>query len=224
MILPRPPAAPAIPRQFMSQAEMDLIRQDHKAAITRYYTALNVDKTLKKQLIQAVHPMYTSALRVPLMGFTNVPTNQMIQHLYQNYSCVSPAMLANADARLRERFDPTMPIEMLFTCMDEVQDLVTAGDNAYTDVQLINIAYNLIFSTGVHNDACKEWIRLTTARRTWATFKPHFTETHRLLHKMQTSAARAGYTANNMFVDEVNKQMTETLAQLAEATYSDRTA
>eukprot|EP00957_Ditylum_brightwellii_P146984 11190496-Ditylum_brightwellii.AAC.1 len=100
MILPRPPMAPAIPRHFMSQADMDLIRQDHKAAIMRYYTALNVDKPLKKQLTKLVHLMHTGALHVLLMEFTNAPTNQIIQHLHQNYGHVSPTMLANADARL----------------------------------------------------------------------------------------------------------------------------
>eukprot|EP00957_Ditylum_brightwellii_P119916 9150841-Ditylum_brightwellii.AAC.1 len=77
---------------------MDAICQDHKAAITRYYTALNVDKTLKKQLTKAVHSIYTSALQVPLMGFTNISTVTIIQHLYQKYGRVTPAMMANADA------------------------------------------------------------------------------------------------------------------------------
>eukprot|EP00957_Ditylum_brightwellii_P023870 1800285-Ditylum_brightwellii.AAC.1 len=49
-------------------------------------------------------------------------------------------------------------------------------------------------------------------------------EAHRLLHKMQTSAARVDYTINNLFMDKVNKQADEALAQLAEATYSNRSA
>eukprot|EP00957_Ditylum_brightwellii_P094590 7204742-Ditylum_brightwellii.AAC.1 len=163
---------------------MDAICQDHKAAITRYYTALNVDKTLEKQLTEAVHPLYTSALQVPLMGFTNVSAIAIVQHLYQNNGRVTPAMMVNADACIREKFDPTLPIEVLFTGMDEVQDLATVGENTYSDAQLTNITYNLIFSTGVHNDVCKEWIRLTPAGRTWAGFKPHFTAAHRMLHKM----------------------------------------
>eukprot|EP00957_Ditylum_brightwellii_P057985 4397000-Ditylum_brightwellii.AAC.1 len=53
VIPPRPPTTPTLPRQFMSQIEMDAIHQDHKVAITRYYTALNVGKTLEKQLTEA---------------------------------------------------------------------------------------------------------------------------------------------------------------------------
>eukprot|EP00957_Ditylum_brightwellii_P157041 11952011-Ditylum_brightwellii.AAC.1 len=41
---------------------------------------------------------------------------------------------------------------------------------------------------------------------------------------MQTLAARAGYTANYICKDQVNKQTAEALAQIAEATSSDRAA
>eukprot|EP00957_Ditylum_brightwellii_P128282 9784501-Ditylum_brightwellii.AAC.1 len=106
--------------------------------------------------------------------------------------------------------------------MDKVQDLTTAGENTYSDVQLTNIAYNLIFSTGVHNEACKEWIYLTPAGQTWAAFKPHFTAVHQLLHRMQTLAAMARCTANNVYEEQVHKQTAEALSQLADATSSDR--
>eukprot|EP00957_Ditylum_brightwellii_P086587 6587883-Ditylum_brightwellii.AAC.1 len=72
IIPPRTPALPMLPCQFMSQVEMDNIQQDHKAAITHYYITLNMDNALKKQLVDSVHPMYTSSLHAPLMGFTNV--------------------------------------------------------------------------------------------------------------------------------------------------------
>eukprot|EP00957_Ditylum_brightwellii_P096933 7381880-Ditylum_brightwellii.AAC.3 len=67
-----PPPTPYMPRQFMLQQEMDSIHQDHKAAITCYYTALNVDKTFKKQLVETIYPMYVSALRQPILGLTNI--------------------------------------------------------------------------------------------------------------------------------------------------------
>eukprot|EP00957_Ditylum_brightwellii_P083024 6311574-Ditylum_brightwellii.AAC.1 len=130
--------------------------------------------------------------------------------------------MANADAPMRENFDRTLQLKVLFTQMDKVQDLATAGENTYSDAQLTNIAYKLIFSTSVQNEACKEWIHLTPAGQMWAAFKPNFTAAHRMLHEMQTLAARAGYTANYIYKDQVNKQTAEALAQLAEAASSVR--
>eukprot|EP00957_Ditylum_brightwellii_P144921 11038534-Ditylum_brightwellii.AAC.1 len=77
----------------------------------------------------------------------------------------------------------------------------------------------------MHNDACKEWICLTPAGAagpTLVAFEPHFTTADQLLHKMQTLILRAGYTANNVFEEELHYQTAEALAQLAEATSSDR--
>eukprot|EP00957_Ditylum_brightwellii_P155627 11846311-Ditylum_brightwellii.AAC.1 len=181
---------------------MDNIQHNHKAAITCYYMALKVDKELKKQIVDSVHPMYTSAICAPLMGFTNISSFVIVQHLYQNYSCVSPTMLEEVDNKLCNKFNPSFAIKVLFTRIDAIHGLAPAGNNAYMNAQLTNKAYNLIFSTGIHNDACKKWLQIMPGTRTWATFKTHFTEAHCLLHQMQTSAAKVGYTANNIYMEE----------------------
>eukprot|EP00957_Ditylum_brightwellii_P068737 5217591-Ditylum_brightwellii.AAC.1 len=113
VVPPHPPPTPDMPRQCMSQAEMDIIRQDHKAAITRYYTALN-----------------------PLLGPINIASLQVNQYLYHQNGRVSPAMLRQADTKLCKKFDPLLLIEVLFARMDEVQDLATAGEIAYTNAQM----------------------------------------------------------------------------------------
>eukprot|EP00957_Ditylum_brightwellii_P204388 15339013-Ditylum_brightwellii.AAC.1 len=77
----------------MLQAEIDTIRQDYKVAITRYYTGHNVDKALKKQMVETINPMYISALRQPLLGLKNAACLQVMQHQYQHYGRVSPTML-----------------------------------------------------------------------------------------------------------------------------------
>eukprot|EP00957_Ditylum_brightwellii_P087815 6687579-Ditylum_brightwellii.AAC.1 len=101
-------------------------QEDHKVAIASYYTALNVDKVLKKQLVDTVHPMYTSVLCAPLMGFTNISSLAIMQYLYQNYSHVSPAMLAEAHNKLQDKFNLFLPIRVLFTCIDTIQHLASA--------------------------------------------------------------------------------------------------
>eukprot|EP00957_Ditylum_brightwellii_P010308 779535-Ditylum_brightwellii.AAC.1 len=72
VIPPRPFTTPNLAQQFMLQAEMDTIYQDHKAAITRYYTAHNVDKTLKKQVVDTILPKRIGALCQPLLGLTKI--------------------------------------------------------------------------------------------------------------------------------------------------------
>eukprot|EP00957_Ditylum_brightwellii_P123683 9429243-Ditylum_brightwellii.AAC.1 len=109
--------------------------------------------------------------------------------------------------------------------MEKVQVLTTAGANTYTDAQLISIAFDLVFSSGIHSNACKEWPRKPCPNQTLTSFKHHFTEAHCLLHEMQTFVVQEGYTANFAYEeDSSNTQAAEVLAKLAVATTNDRAA
>eukprot|EP00957_Ditylum_brightwellii_P116371 8876236-Ditylum_brightwellii.AAC.1 len=79
-------------------------------------------------------------------------------------------------------------MEDFFEQFNVAQDLCTAGHNPYSDVQLINIGFDLVFHTAVHNDTCKEWLCRPPADKTWANFRTHFTEAHRYLHELQANA------------------------------------
>eukprot|EP00957_Ditylum_brightwellii_P142338 10843994-Ditylum_brightwellii.AAC.1 len=103
-----------------------------------------------------------------------------------------------ANKRLQEKVDPSLPIETLFSCFGMVQDLSTAGNSPYTDNQLMNIAFDLVFSNGVHNDTCKEWLQVPAAN------------------------PQAGYTANSVNADYLQEQGTDAIACLVEATKADR--
>eukprot|EP00957_Ditylum_brightwellii_P004651 354024-Ditylum_brightwellii.AAC.1 len=95
-------------------------------------------------------------------------------------------------------------------------------------MQLVTKAYDLIFKTGIHNNACKEWIRKVAADKTYPNLQLHFIRAHRELHQLQTAACQAGYSVNIAEVeeqdDEVRHRTVEALANLAEATTTDRTA
>jgi hypothetical protein len=49
---------------------------------------------------------------------------------------------------------------------------------SYGAQQIINIAYALIFNTGVYGDACKEWEKQYILEKIWDNFKAHFTTEH----------------------------------------------
>eukprot|EP00957_Ditylum_brightwellii_P101884 7765486-Ditylum_brightwellii.AAC.1 len=97
-----------------------------------------------------------------------------------------------------------------------------AANMLFTKNQLITKAFNLIFVTGVHNDACKEWRRRSTANKTWINFRTHFTYAHEELMELQEAAQQAGYTANMNESANVQEQMIKALSQLYAATEEDR--
>eukprot|EP00957_Ditylum_brightwellii_P013480 1017195-Ditylum_brightwellii.AAC.1 len=94
-------------------------------------------------------------------------------------------MITKSEANMTKPFNPAAPIEDLFEQINDGQDLAISAEIPYSKVQLINKAYDLIFKTGVHNDACKDWNQKPAADKTYANFQLHFTKAHRELHHLQ---------------------------------------
>eukprot|EP00957_Ditylum_brightwellii_P023517 1774651-Ditylum_brightwellii.AAC.1 len=128
---------------------------------------------------------------------------------------------------MAQPFNPAQLIEDLFEQLSDRQDLAIAVGVPYSENQLVIKAYDLIFKTGVHNNAYKEWNQRQTADKTYAHLLKHFTQAHCELHQLQTAAQNAGYTANLVETEEQDDKLrhrtAEALANIAEATTSNRT-
>jgi len=100
----------------------------------------------------------------------------MLQHLYTSYEKITPQDLQHLDEDMKTPYDPHMPIENLFDQIEHAQDLAEAAGAPYADSRLLNAAYNLVFTTNVFNEICREWRRLQADDVTWAKFKIIFTQ------------------------------------------------
>eukprot|EP00957_Ditylum_brightwellii_P121915 9296940-Ditylum_brightwellii.AAC.1 len=60
---------------------------------------------------------------------------------------------------MAQPFNPAAPIEDLFEQISDGQDLAIAAGAPYSESQMVNKTFDLIFCTRVHNDACREWNR-----------------------------------------------------------------
>eukprot|EP00957_Ditylum_brightwellii_P203163 15333488-Ditylum_brightwellii.AAC.1 len=102
------------------------------------------------------------------------------------------------------------------------KDLANANGMAYTQAQLISIAFSLIFSQGVLNNACRMWPRRTAAEHTWENFIQHFTKAHQELTELQSATQQGGFVANNMELENTNQQTVQALEDLLQATTEDK--
>jgi hypothetical protein len=72
---------------------------------------------------------------------------------------IAPTELTQNYERLNTPYDPNQPIETLF---QQIQDA-----RAFA----VNVAYTLVFNTGLFPDACRAWQSRAIAAKTWAQFK-----------------------------------------------------
>jgi hypothetical protein len=151
----------------------------HREATQVYRTYHNVDQAIKKLIIEAFDDTYLNALLDEIVGYANCTSLQLLTHLLTYYAMIAPTERAQNYERLNTPDDPNQPIETLFQKVQDARAFAVAGGQHYGAAMIINVAYTLIFNTGLFPDACRAWQSRAIAGKTWAQFKIDFATAHR---------------------------------------------
>jgi hypothetical protein len=215
-----PGASATIPRAAASPAIIVLNRA-HDAATHLFNQYDSADKALKQQIIGAIDATYLKTLRSKYVGFQNRSTRDILDHLYSTYANISASQLLENDTQMKTSYGANQPIELFFDQIEDAVDFADAGESPYTPVQVTNIAYQLVFQTGLLPDECKLWKRRSVANKTWDAFKTEFALAHQELRETQLTTGSTGFhSANSATV--LQHETADAIANLATATTADR--
>jgi hypothetical protein len=67
---------------------------------------------------------------------------------------------------------------------------------------IVNMAYTLVFNTGLFPDACRAWKSRAIVGKTLAQFKPDFASAHREFHLTNQTAQQSGFHSANMMIEQ----------------------
>jgi hypothetical protein len=139
---------------------------------------------------------------------------------------IAPTELTQNYERLNTPYDLNQPIKTLFQKIQDARAFAVAGGQPYGDAMIVNVAYTLVFNTGLFTDACQARQSRATTGKTWAQFKLDFATAHREFHLTNQTAQQTGFHSANMMIeqgrDESMQDTVDALAQLATASASDR--
>ena len=186
-----PPINPVIPPDATSVIINEANRQN------RYHQKLydknnDMSKALVRLIVDAVEPVYLNRLKHKTFGYANVTPLKMITHLQEQFSEITDVDMAANVARMEKAWDITIPLEAIFTQLDEGQDFAKDNKEPISDKQLIRIAYTIIHNTMVFNQACEQWRNKDTDDKTWDNFKFFFRKKDKD-RRSQLTTASAGY-------------------------------
>jgi hypothetical protein len=216
-----PGSAPVIPNAATGP-QIANIRAEFVEATALFTKYSTTDKALRQLLVGAVDEMFIRRLQTKYLGYLNVTTRQLLDHLYAQYARISSSDLQDNDVAFKKPYDPNLPIESLFDQIEDGIDYAAAGLSPYTPAQVTNTAFQLIHATGMFVEDCKIWKRRATAYKTWDQFKTDFADAHREFRDARgTTAGATNYQANNAVYEQ---DTIEALANLATATSHDRQA
>jgi hypothetical protein len=198
----------------------------HREATQVYRTYNNVDQGIKKLLIEAFDDAYLNALSDKIVGYANCTSLQILTHLLTYYDMIAPTELAQNYERLNTPYDPNQLIETLFQQIQDARAFAVAGGQPYGVAMIVNVAYTLVFDTGLFPDACRAWQSRATAAKTWAQFKIDVATAHREFRLTNQNAQQSGFHSANIMIEQGREdsmhKTAEAIAQLATATASDR--
>jgi prefoldin subunit 5 len=101
-------------------------------------------------------------------------------------------------------------------------------NRTFTDHQIVNATYTIIYKMGVYYDDCDDWLDLPAAEQTWANFQTQFTAAHRKAKRKQRTTQLEGYHGANaaLQIDTAlqseNEATIDALTNMATAMSADR--
>jgi hypothetical protein len=131
--------------------------QLHREDTQVYRTYHNVDQAIKKLILESFDDAYLNALSDKIMGYANYTSLQILTHLLTYYAMIAPTELTQNYERINTTHDPNQPIETLFQQIQDARAFAVAGGQPYGAATIINVAYTLVFNTGLFTDACRAW-------------------------------------------------------------------
>jgi hypothetical protein len=166
---------------------------------------------VKKQLTDAIKPVYLRSQRHHRVRYANRFLRELLaQRLIDNQTA------------MHQPWDPNTSFETLIKQLEDGIELADAANQAYTDAQVLTLAYTLVYNIGLYFDECKHWKARPAQDQTWNNFKTAFlTAQTELRLQQQATSSRTSFSA---FANDKENQATDALANLAEATAADRHA
>jgi hypothetical protein len=106
---------------------------------------------------------------------------------------IAPTELTQNYERLNTAYDPNQPIEALFQQIQDARAFTVAGGQPYGEAMIVNVAYTLVFNTGLCPDACHAWQSRAIASKTWTQSKIDFATAHREFRLTNQTAQQSGF-------------------------------
>jgi len=141
-----------------------------------------------------------------------------------SYGSITALDLGSNDDKMKLPWDPNSPFETVIGQVEDAVEYAEDGNEPITPQQIVNKAYTIVYNTGMYFDDCDTWDIKPQADKTWTNFKTHFLAAAKRVNLRRHTAQQAGFHGanNTMDVDESTSGAMEALANLAQASITDR--
>ena len=211
--IPPFPGANPVEVDKATQAQITEGNRKHDQDMAAFHLHNAVVKSLKQQIIAAVHNRYTKALEDSEMGYSDVTCAQMLAHLEKTYGQLTDDHLEQNRNTLSEAWNVDDPIEDLWSRIGEAQRISNEAGigEAINDATVIRLTLAVFERTGVIDTVVEKW-RDKGPRMTFSNFKLHF-EAGLKERERKITAQTAGYHGANAITRPVEERAAAAMTQ-----------
>jgi hypothetical protein len=150
---------------------------------------------------------------------------QLHTHLLTYYAMIAPTDITQNYEHLNTPYDTNQPIENLFQKNQDAWAFSVAGGKPYGDAMIVNVAFTLVFNTGLLPASCSACQARAIGEKTWMQFKLDFAAAHREFRLTNKTAQQYGFDSANMMIEQGRgytiQGTVNAIAQLATSTALD---
>ena len=126
------------------------LQDQHTERMRIFREVSGVENALKQQIVAAVEPQYIQALQDQTTGRLNGTIAEVMKHLFQIYSRVTPQVLFEQEQKVHQMvYDPQHPIDGVCTAIDDLANFTEAAQTPYLQPKCINLAYRILNRTSM---------------------------------------------------------------------------
>ena len=131
-----------------------------------------VERTLRKQIENAIQDDYLRPLRNSVTDTITVTIQEIFTFLKDSYGDISKAVLKERERAVDDMiYDPSQTVDSVFNKIDDFQDLCVLTNHDKTDTQLCTMAYLIFQNTGIFMDSLKSWNQKPRVEQSYANMK-----------------------------------------------------
>ena len=130
-----------------------------------------MQKLLQNLLIDAIPDDYLTALWDLDKGYNQSTFHDIIFHIFDQFALITEAMVDDNKALFDQPVDVNKPLTVYIKKQEQCQLFAADAKIPISTETMVHTRVKHAISTGMFNDAYKQWKRLPIAQKTWNSWK-----------------------------------------------------
>jgi hypothetical protein len=146
------------------------------------------EKALIAQIVESIDPIYLRPLLNRITGQYSTDVSAVLLHLFATHGKITPQQVkAKEMATFNMQYDISLPVDNVFTAIDDLIDLAEHALSPMSPQQMIDLAYVIFARQPILQQDLRLWNRRPIIERTWANMLQHFRDAQSDLSYLPTA-------------------------------------